>query len=306
MQQSLQIGKTTWICVQAPDKQTIDDLASQYNLHEMIVSEILDTTAQSKIDISGDHFSMALTFTKYLIEESRYTSNEMVVIIGEDFIITTTNVESEKMTMIFDTIRTEAKEIDGSYKSSPYYILYRIIDAFYDKIMRSLIISSQKLLNIQTHIDKKWDEIIDELISEDLNKIFLKHNFLSQEEILDELAEYVKKFHEKHLNAYFNDLRSKLAKINRTINVLMEKNDSLMNAHNTLIGIRSNKSITRLTFINSIFMPLALIASIWWMSERSMMTWPENRKISYPLFIILCIVLAYITFLILRRFFMTK
>ena len=144
------------------------------------------------------------------------------------------------------------------------------------------------------------------MITEDLNKIFVKHNFLSQEEIIDELAEHVSKLHEKHLTMYFNDLKSKLAKIVRTINALTEKNDSLMAAYNTFIGIKSNKSVTRLTFINSIFMPLTVIAGIGGMSERSMMTGPENRKIAYPLFIVLCIIIAYITYLLLHRYFMKK
>jgi phosphoribosylanthranilate isomerase len=77
--------------------------------------------------------------------------------------------------------------------------------------------------------------VIDDLINEDLNKIFIKHNFLSQEEIIDELIEHVNQLHEKHLTTYFNDLKTKLAKIIRTINVLTEKNDSLMSAYNTFL-----------------------------------------------------------------------
>lgn len=306
MQKELQIGKTKWINIQAPDKETIDKLAQEYHFHEMIIEDILDINAQSKIDTSNDHFFMALTFTKYLPEELRYTFNEMDVIIGENLIITTTGLESEKMSMVFEEMTKKAANMKGSYKESPYYILYKIIDAFYDKTLKSLAISSQKLLDIQTNIGKNWENVIDELITEDLNKIFVKHNFLSQEEIIDELIDHVNVFHEEHLTTYFNDIKSKLSKIVRTINVLTEKNDSLMTAYNTFVGIKSNKSITRLTFINSIFMPLTLIAGIGWMSERSMMTGPENWKIAYPMFIILCIVLAYITYLILHKYFMKK
>lgn len=172
--------------------------------------------------------------------------------------------------------------------------------------MKSLAVSSQKLLDIQTNIADKGEDVIDDLINEDLNKIFIKHNFLSQEEIIDDLIDHVNQFHKKHLTTYFNDLKTKLAKIIRTINVLTEKNDSLMSAYNTFLGIKSNKSVTRLTFINSIFMPLTVIAGIGGMSERSMMTGPENWKIAYPIFIILCMGIAYITFLILRKYFLKK
>ncbi|MEI8009233.1 MAG: CorA family divalent cation transporter [bacterium] len=258
------------------------------------------------MDTSSNNFFLALTFTKYEIEESRYLFNELDVIIGEDHIITTIGLESQSLNRVFEEISKETDTIQVPYKSSPYYILYRIIDAFYNKTIKSLAVSSEKLLEIQTDIGNKGEDVIDELINEDLNKIFIKHNFLSQEDIIDDLIHHVNEFHEKHLTTYFNNLKTKLAKIVRTINVLTEKNDSLMAAYNTFLSIKSNKSVTRLTFVNSIFMPLTVIAGIGGMSERSMMTGPENRRISYPLFIILCIAIAYITYLLLQKFFMKK
>lgn len=97
---------------------------------------------------------MALTFTKYIPEEKRYIFNELDVIIGEDHIITTTGLESHKLHEVFEDINKEDWKT-VAYKSSPYYILYRVIDAFYDKTIKSLAISSQKLLDIQTNINKK-------------------------------------------------------------------------------------------------------------------------------------------------------
>lgn len=307
VKKTVKLGETTRICAQQPDKKTIDQLNTTYNLHEMVVEDILNVNAQSKINTSGEHLFLALTFTKYLPEESKYIFNEMDAIIGKDFIITTTAVESDKLNTVFETINAEAKQTHThSYKTSPYYILYRIIDAFYDKTLKSLTLSSQKLLDIQAQMTKNNENVIDELTNEDLNKIFVKHNFLSQEEIIDELIHHVQELHDKHLTTYFNDLKPKLAKIIRTINVLTEKNDALLGAYNTFLSIRNNKSVTRLTFINSIFLPLTLLASIGGMSERSMITGPENWKITYPLFLLLCVAIAYITFLVLRKFFLKK
>ena len=307
MQKILQVGNTKRIFIHTPDKESIDKLAQEYDLHEMIVDNILGVNAQSKIDTSSNNFFLALTFTKFNEEEWKYLFNELDVIIGEDHIITTIGLESQSLNRLFEEIAKETNTIDGSYKASPYYILYRIIDTFYNKTMKSLTVSSEKLLEIQTDIGNKWEDVIDELINEDLNKIFIKHNFLSQEEIIDDLIHHVNEFHEKHLTTYFNNLKTKLAKIIRTINVLTEKNDSLMGAYNTYIGIKSSKSVTRLTFINSIFMPLTVIAGIWGMSERTWITGgPKNYAITYPLFIILCLVIAYITYILLQKFFMKK
>ena len=155
MQNELQIGKTKWIFIHTPEKETIDKLAQEYGIDEMIVEDILDFNVQSKIDTSSNLFFIALTFTKYIVEESRYISNELDVIIGENVIITTTMLESEKLNAVFEEMKKETNTVDDLYKSSPYYILYRIIDSFYDKTMKSLAISSQRLLDIQTNMHTK-------------------------------------------------------------------------------------------------------------------------------------------------------
>ena len=308
MQQSIQVGKTQWIHIQEPNKEIINQLAQEYGFHEVIVDDLIEINAQSKIDINSKHFFLALTFTKYLESEQRYLFNELDVIIGENYIITTNSLESNSINQLFETFKNQSDPMEWSEKASPYYILYRIMDVCYEKTMKSLAISGKKLLEIQENIATKKDgtQIVEELMNEDVNKIFVKHNFLSQQDVVDDLIQHVNGIHEKQLNVYFNSLKVKLSRIISTINILTEKNESLMSAYNTFVGIKNNNSVTRLTFVNAIFMPLTLIAGIGGMSERSMMTGSENWRIAYPLFFVLCAVLGYITFLFLRKFFIKK
>ena len=57
----------------------------------------------------------------------------------------------------------------------------------------------------------------------------------------------------------------------------------------------------RLTLIATICMPLTLIAGIGGMSEWSMMTGPENWRVTYPLFFLGMGILALITYFIIKR-----
>lgn len=308
MKQETQIGKTKWISIQEPDKKLIDKLAKEYGFHEVIVDDLVDINAQSKIDRNSNNFFLALTFTKYIEAEQKYVLNELDVIIWKDYIITTTSMESKSFKAICETIKKEAEDNKEAYKESPYYILYRIIDTFYDNTMKHLSLSSKKLLTIQDEIAsrriEKW--LVEDLMNEDLNKIFIKHNFLSQNNVMLDLVEHISWLKEGHLNVYFNSLRSKLHRIISTINVLSERIDSLMSAYDTFVWIKNNDTITRLTFVNAIFMPLTLIAGIGGMSEWSMMTGPDNWRLAYPMFLVLCAVIAWLTFFLLRRYFMKK
>jgi Mg2+ and Co2+ transporter CorA len=85
--------------------------------------------------------------------------NELDVIIWDNYIITTTSLESQTFNYLCESIKNESEEIWDDYKTSPYYILYRIIDTFYDKTIKSLAISSKALLTIQNNIaDRKIEK----------------------------------------------------------------------------------------------------------------------------------------------------
>src|SRR4030042_2463024 len=55
----------------------------------------------------------------------------------------------------------------------------------------------------------------------------------------------------------------------------------IMSTHASIVGNNLNKTIHRLTFITTIFMPLTLLASIGGMSEWTMMTKNMDWRISY-------------------------
>jgi magnesium transporter len=48
-------------------------------------------------------------------------------------------------------------------------------------------------------------------------------------------------------------------------------------------------------------MPLTLLASIGGMSEWSMMTGPDNWKVSYPIFIVGMVIIAVVNYYFIRR-----
>lgn len=67
---------------------------------------------------------------------------------------------------------------------------------------------------------------------------------------------------------------------------LMEIDLSLRSNEMSRAANQTNLSVRRLTLITTIFMPLTLLTGIGGMSEWSMMTGPENWRITYPLLIL--------------------
>ena len=83
---------------------------------------------------------------------------------------------------------------------------------------------------------------------------------------------------------------------------LFDKINFLMDATVGFININQNRVIYRLTVLSVIFMPLNVIAGIGGMSEFSMMTKDIPWPVAYTIFGIGLLIVAWITFVILRIF----
>ena len=82
---------------------------------------------------------------------------------------------------------------------------------------------------------------------------------------------------------------------------LMEIDLSMRSNEMARAANRTNRSVRRLTFITTIFLPLSLLAGIGGMSEWSMMTGPSNWRITYPLFLLSMAVIGVVCYFFLKR-----
>lgn len=75
----------------------------------------------------------------------------------------------------------------------------------------------------------------------------------------------------------------------------------LMDARGTIVNNNMNFLIKQLTIINIIFLPINVIASIGGMSEYSMMTQKMEWPVAYALFMIIMVIIGYLTYIVVKR-----
>jgi magnesium transporter len=83
---------------------------------------------------------------------------------------------------------------------------------------------------------------------------------------------------------------------------LFDKINFLMDATVGFININQNKTMKQLTVLSVIFMPLNILAGMFGMSEFSMMTQGIPWPISYSAFTVGMVIVAWITYHLLRFF----
>jgi len=245
-----------------PSKEEVEKLVKKYDFHEIIEEDLVDLNTQDKLDVYDDYVFLVLHFPKYDLVTQKYLLNEFDFILGKDFIITVSRLPSTHIYRIRQEYQkelqnTEDTEEEREFKITPYYILYKILDAMYEKTVNLLVKFSKDIYFIEEEIfDSKLKEsILEKLMIKKRNAIFLKHIYKPQVEIIGDLATEIKNFYKKfeeEVDVYFEDIEYKLDKIINQIEIVFENIDSLTEIYNSLMSIKINKIMTILTVFTAI------------------------------------------------------
>jgi len=135
----------------------------------------------------------------------------------------------------------------------------------------------------------------------------LRKSLFHEREILMKICRMDCPFVTKKAIFFYRDIYDHLSKFfeltessRDIVTSLMEMYLSMLNNQMAKAANDTNTTVRRLTFITTIFMPLSLLAGIGGMSEWSMMTGPQNWKISYPMFLLAMVILGLANYLLLK------
>lgn len=278
MKNLLDIWNVKWIHLQNPKRQELLEIWEQFDLHEIIIEDILEYGTQDKIDNYDNKVFMIFHFPKYDERQKRYIWNELSVILGKNYIITITSHQTNHIDKIREEYIQETKNLENpeKYKISPYYILFKILDIMFDKTLRLLTKSTKDIVTLEEEIFSKNGlnkKLLEEMMIKRRNVVFLKHLFLPQDEIILELQKTTEKFYDWQLDLYFEDLLYKLDKINNNISILTENLNSLSEIYNNLMNIRLNWIISKLTAFTLVIWLMTLIVWIYWMNVELPLSW---------------------------------
>ena len=198
--EQIKIWWTTWIHLVDPDKKQIDKLVDKYDLHEIIEQDFLDFTTQDKIDVYDGCLFLVMRFPKYNTKTKKHFANHMHAILWKNFIITVTSHVTSNVEKIQNQYRKEVEEAeaDEKFKLSPYYILYMIIDAMYDKLLTWMNKFSQDLVKIEDaamDANSITQETLSELLIKKRSAVLMRHIISPHSEILTELQSATIKFY---------------------------------------------------------------------------------------------------------------
>jgi len=303
---ALKEGGFIWLNYYKPQRQDISSLVDTIGIHPLSVEDCFDEKQVPKIEyFSNNTFILFNAFT-YIKEE--LFIDEVNLFIGKNFLITVSGVNSGERRPLSDVVSVIEND-PKSGKGGPDYLMHIILDHLVDEKYTAFD-------NMEDDLEQAEEQIITDverfhprqLIHLRKDLLALRKSLYHEREILVKICRADCPYISEKAIVQYRDVYDHLSKFFELTETYREIETSLMELHTSLISNQMNKrsnetntSMKRLTLIATICMPLTLIAGIGGMSEWSMMTGPENWRISYPLFLLGMVILALVTYIIIKR-----
>jgi magnesium transporter len=277
----------TWINIVGLHRtDAIEKIGSHYNLHPLVLEDILNVTQRPKIDYFENYIFIVLKMLTYNDESNEVESEQVSIILGKNFVFTF----QERKGDVFDSVRERIRNNKGIIrKNGADYLLYSLIDVIVDNYFIILEKLGEEVEDLENEVvSNPSPDTVQTIHRLKRNLIDLRRSIWPLREVLNNLSRGESELLKK-TSIYFRDVYDHTVQIIDTIETFRDMVSGVLDIYLSSVSNRMNAVMKVLTVIATIFMPLTFITGIYGMNFKYM---PELEwKFGYPLVLIvmLCI-----------------
>jgi len=255
----------SWINVDGVhDVQIINSLSSNFDLHPLVVEDIVHLNQRPKMEDFGDYIYIVFNMLIYDEDAKEIKGEQVSLILAGHFVISF----QERPGDIFDVIRERLRNGKGRIrKMKADYLAYSLIDAVVDQYFVIL-----------EKIGERVEELEDSLIQSaqpatmhDIHRLkremlFLRKSVWPLRESISGLEKLESTLIKKTTQKYLRDVYDHTIQVIDTVETFRDMLSGLHDTYLTSISNRMNEIMKVLTIFASIFIPLTFIAGIYGMN----------------------------------------
>ncbi|WP_336070593.1 magnesium/cobalt transporter CorA [Mesoflavibacter sp. CH_XMU1404-2] len=259
----------TWINLNGLNNiNEIETIGKYYQLHPLLLEDIVNTSQRPKIDEYKDYMFIVLKMMYYDDEET-IVSEQVSFVLGKNYVLTFQEAEGD----VFDGVRDRIRHKKGRIRTEGAdYLLYALIDAIVDHYYAIIETMGNKIEDLE---DELFNGISQEEISQQIQN--LKREVLKVRRAIFPLREIIGRIEkdpnnliEEQTTHFFRDVYDHIIQVTENLDIYREMIWSLMDMYMTTISNKMNEVMKVLTIIATIFIPLTFIAGIYGMNFVNM------------------------------------
>jgi len=288
----------TWINIDGiHDIKIIEKIGKHFDLHPLILEDIVNTGQRPKIEDFGDYIFVVLKMLYYNEKEDEIQAEQVSLILGSNFVISFQEREGD----VFNPIRERIRSGKGRIrKMGADYLAYALIDTIVDSYFIILEKLGEKIESIEEElVTNPTPETLQAIHHLKREMIFLRKSVWPLREVVNRLERGESTLIHESTGIYLRDVYDHTIQVIDAIETSRDMLSGMLDIYLSSVSNRMNQIMKVLTIIATIFMPLTFIAGIYGMNFEFMpeLAWPWG----YPLVLLVMVVIGISMLIYFRR-----
>ena len=281
-------GQVSWIDLDGiHDVSIIQSVGEQFDIHPLVLEDILSTENRPKIDEFEDYLFFTATMLS-ITPDKKLNQEQISLILGKNYVLSF----QEEPGDVFTSVRTRIRGALGRIRNSHTdYLVYILLDAivdhyyFIEERIQAEIDAIETSIYEQTYEDKAFMQRMQALRKE---IVVLRKAVNPLRESVLNLKKGTSDLVTEPTVKFLGDLMDHIQHIHDSTELFRENTNGIIDLYHSFQSSRLNEVMKVLTVISTIFIPLGFLAGLYGMNFSYM---PE-LQFHYSYFILLSIMLA--------------
>ncbi len=287
----------TWIKVDGIHAvENLEKLGECYNLHPLVLEDILHTDQRPKIEDFDDYLYIVLRMINYT-ETNELSSEQISLILGSNFVISFQESNDTVFAPILERLRTSKGRIR---RSGPDYLAYTLMDLIIDNYFVVLEKFGEAIEFLEEEVVKRpTPQTLHDVHRFKYDMIMLRKSVWPLREVIGRMDRKESDLIQDATAIYFKDVYDHTIIAIDNIETYRDILSGMLDIYLSSISNRLNEIMKVLTIIATIFMPLTFLAGVYGMNFKHM---PELDWLwGYPFALGLMTAVAFSMLLYFRR-----
>lgn len=267
-----------WLGLYEPTEEEFAAVNRAFHLHELAVEDAIHAHQRPKLEVYDESLFVVLKTARYLDVEESVEFGEILIFLGEGFIVVTRHGEASALGPVRRTVEGRPNLL----RCGPGAVLHAIVDRVVDDY-------GPVMAGVDRDIREVELEVFSEQSENPVERIYkLKREVLEIRRVTLPLEEALEALHDRkfeliheEIREYFRDVHDHLLRVLEQVATFSDLLTSVLSANLTRVSVRQNEDMRRISAWVAMAAVPTMVAGIYGMNFERMpeLTWTAG----YPL-----------------------
>jgi len=287
-------GGIAWIGLYRPTEEEFESVADEFELHPLAVEDAVKAHQRPKLERYGETLFVVLKPARYVDESETVEFGEIHVFVGPGFVVTVRHGEASAL----DEVRRRLEGDPELLRRGPSAVLYTIMDRIVDDYTPVVEGLENDIQEIETEVFGGNPGVSRRTYKLSREVIEFQRATGPLAGVLGSLLEDEGLEIDPEVRTYLRDVQDHALRIIEKVEGFRELLNNILSVNHTLVGIRQNDEVKKISGWAAILFAPTLVAGIYGMNFEYM---PElNWVFGYPFALALMLVVALVLYLVFK------